>query len=101
PRSFLKKKLRAIFIQLGQKEWDNDGTGRDVHLILPKVNTSPAPWHRPEIMFVTGHGTFPTLRIWPQNHQLLCLWRVGKLFPLLNQLPPYKLMQFYQALKRS
>ncbi|GBO29308.1 hypothetical protein AVEN_28197-1 [Araneus ventricosus] len=39
---------------------DNGDTGRNVHLILPKDKTSPAPWQRPEIMFATGHGPFPT-----------------------------------------
>ncbi|GBM10138.1 hypothetical protein AVEN_258743-1 [Araneus ventricosus] len=28
--------------------------------ILPTVNTSPALWQRPEIMFATGRGPFPT-----------------------------------------
>ncbi|GBO34183.1 hypothetical protein AVEN_40757-1 [Araneus ventricosus] len=31
-----------------------------VHNVLPKVKTTPTPWQRPEIMFVTGHGPFPT-----------------------------------------
>ncbi|GBN42520.1 hypothetical protein AVEN_208831-1 [Araneus ventricosus] len=60
PRSFLRKKRHAISTQLWQNEWDNDDNGRNVHLILPKVKTSPAPWKRPEIMYVTGHGPFPT-----------------------------------------
>ncbi|GBL85808.1 hypothetical protein AVEN_96375-1 [Araneus ventricosus] len=43
-----------------QKEWDNGETGRRVHNVLPKVKTTSTPWQRPEIMFVTGHGPFPT-----------------------------------------
>ncbi|GBN06665.1 hypothetical protein AVEN_145664-1 [Araneus ventricosus] len=43
-----------------QKEWDNGETGRSVHNVLPKVKTTPTPWQRPEIMFVTGCGPFPT-----------------------------------------
>ncbi|GBM55209.1 hypothetical protein AVEN_207883-1 [Araneus ventricosus] len=35
-------------------------TGRSVHNVLPKVKIIPTPWQRPEIMFVTGHGPFPT-----------------------------------------
>ncbi|GBM73288.1 hypothetical protein AVEN_158161-1 [Araneus ventricosus] len=31
-----------------------------VHNVLPKVETTPTPWQRPEIMFVTGHGPFPS-----------------------------------------
>ncbi|GBN81330.1 hypothetical protein AVEN_155503-1 [Araneus ventricosus] len=34
--------------------------GRSVHNVLPKVKTTPTPWQRPEIMFDTGHGPFPT-----------------------------------------
>ncbi|GBN42143.1 hypothetical protein AVEN_247290-1 [Araneus ventricosus] len=60
PRSFLRKKLHAISTQLWQNESDNGDNGRNVHLILPKVKTSPAPWQRPEIMFATRHGPFPT-----------------------------------------
>ncbi|GBN43615.1 hypothetical protein AVEN_255316-1 [Araneus ventricosus] len=44
----------------GKKEWDNGETGRSAHNVLPKVKTTPTPWQRPEIMFVTGHGPFPT-----------------------------------------
>ncbi|GBO15413.1 hypothetical protein AVEN_233055-1 [Araneus ventricosus] len=36
----------------------------------------------------------------PQNDRLLWLWRVGKPSALRNQLPPYKLVSSYQALKR-
>ncbi|GBM24618.1 hypothetical protein AVEN_157871-1 [Araneus ventricosus] len=59
-RSYFKKKLHAISTQLWQNEWDNDDTGMNVHLILPKVKSSPASWQRPEIIFATGHGLFPT-----------------------------------------
>ncbi|GBM65120.1 hypothetical protein AVEN_70839-1 [Araneus ventricosus] len=58
----------SITQELPQKEtschlhhqWDNSDTGRNVHFILPKVKTPPAPWQRPEIMFATGHSPFPT-----------------------------------------
>ncbi|GBN79524.1 hypothetical protein AVEN_200447-1 [Araneus ventricosus] len=55
-----KKKRHAISTQLWQNEWDNSDTGRNVHLILPKVKTPSAPWQRPEIMFAMGHSPFPT-----------------------------------------
>ncbi|GBL59924.1 hypothetical protein AVEN_178582-1, partial [Araneus ventricosus] len=42
-------------------KWDNGGTGRNAYFILRKVETSPAPCQRPEIMFATGHSQ-PTLR---------------------------------------
>ncbi|GBM45368.1 hypothetical protein AVEN_270682-1 [Araneus ventricosus] len=37
PKSYLKKKLHAISTPL----WNNGDTGRNVHLILPKVKTFP------------------------------------------------------------
>ncbi|GBM11062.1 hypothetical protein AVEN_259753-1 [Araneus ventricosus] len=59
PKSFLKKKLHAISTQLWQNEWDNGETGRNFHLKLLKVKTSPATCQRPEIMLATGQGPFP------------------------------------------
>ncbi|GBO20810.1 hypothetical protein AVEN_232433-1 [Araneus ventricosus] len=41
---------------LWQTELDNGETGRSAYNIL----LTPSPWQRPEIMFVTGHGPFPT-----------------------------------------
>ncbi|GBN33409.1 Glutamate receptor ionotropic, kainate 3 [Araneus ventricosus] len=52
--------LQKESITRWQKEWDNGETGRSVHNVLPKVKTTSTPWQRPEIMFVTGHGPFPT-----------------------------------------
>ncbi|GBM66239.1 hypothetical protein AVEN_244489-1 [Araneus ventricosus] len=55
-----KKKRQKESIIRWQKEWDNGETGRSVCNVLPKVKTTPTPWERPEIMFVTGHIPFPT-----------------------------------------
>ncbi|GBN68023.1 hypothetical protein AVEN_196771-1 [Araneus ventricosus] len=60
PRNHIKSLLQKESIIRWQKEWDNGETGRSVHNVLPKVKTTPTPWQRPEIMFVTGHGPFPT-----------------------------------------
>ncbi|GBN12403.1 hypothetical protein AVEN_44620-1 [Araneus ventricosus] len=60
PRNHIKSLLQKESIIRWQKEWDNGETGRSVHNVLPKVKTTPTPWKRPEIMFVTGHGPFPT-----------------------------------------
>ncbi|GBM10085.1 hypothetical protein AVEN_92913-1 [Araneus ventricosus] len=60
PRNHIKSLLQKESIILWQKEWDNGETGRSVRNVLPKVKTTPTPWQRPEIMFVTGHGPFPT-----------------------------------------
>ncbi|GBM93588.1 hypothetical protein AVEN_150852-1 [Araneus ventricosus] len=59
PRNHIKSLLQKESIIRWQKEWDNGETGRSVHNVLPKVKTTPTPWQRPEIMFVTGHGPFP------------------------------------------
>ncbi|GBM54386.1 hypothetical protein AVEN_82997-1 [Araneus ventricosus] len=60
PRNHIKSLLQKESIICWQKEWDNGETGRSVHNVLPKVKTTPTPWQRSEITFVTGHGPFPT-----------------------------------------
>ncbi|GBO36295.1 hypothetical protein AVEN_96324-1 [Araneus ventricosus] len=56
--SFLEKQNRDT--SLWKKHNHNLLLLRSVHNVLPKVKTTPTPWQRPEIMFVTGHGPFPT-----------------------------------------
>ncbi|GBM10542.1 hypothetical protein AVEN_109333-1 [Araneus ventricosus] len=51
----MKSLLQKESIIRWQKEWGNGETDRSVHNVLPKVKTTPTPWQRPEIMFVTGH----------------------------------------------
>ncbi|GBL90274.1 hypothetical protein AVEN_130375-1 [Araneus ventricosus] len=60
PRNHIKSLLQNESIIRWQKEWDNGETGRSVYNVLPKVKTTPTPWQRPEIMFITGQGPFPT-----------------------------------------
>ncbi|GBN72732.1 hypothetical protein AVEN_21063-1 [Araneus ventricosus] len=60
PRNHIKSLLQKESIIRWQKEWDNGETGRSVHNVLPKVKITPTPWQKPIIMFVTGHGPFPT-----------------------------------------
>ncbi|GBN58428.1 hypothetical protein AVEN_225387-1 [Araneus ventricosus] len=60
PRNHIKSLLQKESIIRWQKEWDNGETGRSVHNVLPKVKTTPTPWQRQEIMFLTGLGPFPT-----------------------------------------
>ncbi|GBO00091.1 hypothetical protein AVEN_263803-1 [Araneus ventricosus] len=80
PRNFLKGKVHTISIQLWQNEWDNGDTGRNVHLILPKVKTSTDPWERPEIVISTGHGPFPTyLKRFSFKTNDCCGWDGSKL----------------------
>ncbi|GBO17901.1 hypothetical protein AVEN_228256-1 [Araneus ventricosus] len=59
-RNHIKNLLQKESISRWQKEWDNGEAGRRIHNVLPKVKTTPTPWQRPEILFVTGHGPFPT-----------------------------------------
>ncbi|GBO42234.1 hypothetical protein AVEN_237415-1, partial [Araneus ventricosus] len=60
PRNHIKSLLQKESIIRWQKERDNGETGRSVYNVLPKVKTTLTPWQRPKIMFVTGHGPFPT-----------------------------------------
>ncbi|GBL95223.1 hypothetical protein AVEN_253549-1 [Araneus ventricosus] len=60
PRNHIKSLLQKESIIRWQKEWDNGETGWSVHNVLSKVKTTRTPWQRPEIMFVTDHGPFPT-----------------------------------------
>ncbi|GBM91476.1 hypothetical protein AVEN_237626-1 [Araneus ventricosus] len=60
PRNHIKSLIQKESIIRWQKEWDNGETGRSVHNVLPKIKTTPTPWQKPEIMFLTGHGPFPT-----------------------------------------
>jgi len=43
-----------------QMAWDHGDTGRLIHNIIPIVNLQPIKWTRNEIMFLTGHGPFPS-----------------------------------------
>ncbi|GBL89422.1 hypothetical protein AVEN_225929-1 [Araneus ventricosus] len=43
-----------------QKLWNNGNIGRSVHKILKTVHLKPAFWTLEEILFVTGHGPFPS-----------------------------------------
>ncbi|GBO26184.1 hypothetical protein AVEN_82706-1 [Araneus ventricosus] len=60
PRNRIKSLLQKESIISWQREWDNGETGRSVYNVLPKAKTTPTPWQRPEIMFVTGHCSFTT-----------------------------------------
>ncbi|GBM67957.1 hypothetical protein AVEN_150007-1 [Araneus ventricosus] len=75
PRNHIKRLLQKESIFRCQKEWHNGETGRSVHNVLPKVKTTPTTWQRPEIMFVTNHGPFPTdLKHQKQHQKQRSLW---------------------------
>ncbi|GBM76092.1 hypothetical protein AVEN_148231-1 [Araneus ventricosus] len=62
PRNRIKSLLQkeSIIHSTGKKEWGNGEKCRSAYNVLSKVETTPTPWRRPEIMFVTAHGPFPT-----------------------------------------
>ncbi|GBM20198.1 hypothetical protein AVEN_248085-1, partial [Araneus ventricosus] len=54
----IKSLLQKESIISWQTEWDNGEKDRSVYNVLPEVKTTPTPWQRPEIMFVSGLGNF-------------------------------------------
>ncbi|GBL90977.1 hypothetical protein AVEN_184377-1 [Araneus ventricosus] len=56
---FYKNKYSFYLCYL-QDNWGNGETGRSTHDIVPMVSNKPVGWNREEIMFVTGHGPFPS-----------------------------------------
>ncbi|GBN17746.1 hypothetical protein AVEN_167370-1 [Araneus ventricosus] len=60
PRCELKQHLQELFLKKWQNLWDNGNTGRSVHKVLKTVHLKPVFWTREEILFVTGHGPFPS-----------------------------------------
>ncbi|GBM90959.1 hypothetical protein AVEN_131503-1, partial [Araneus ventricosus] len=43
-----------------QNLWGNGNTGRCVHKVFKTVHLKSVFWTREEILFVTGHGSFPS-----------------------------------------
>ncbi|GBM42147.1 hypothetical protein AVEN_99064-1 [Araneus ventricosus] len=43
-----------------EKSLDDGSTGRSVHKVFKRVHLKPAFWTREKILFVTGHGPFPS-----------------------------------------
>ncbi|GBN96694.1 hypothetical protein AVEN_107898-1 [Araneus ventricosus] len=60
PRCELKQHLQELSFKKWQNLWDNGNTGRYVHKVLKTVNLKPVFWTHEEILFVTGHGPFPS-----------------------------------------
>ncbi|GBM83511.1 hypothetical protein AVEN_56223-1 [Araneus ventricosus] len=60
PLSHLKADIKSAALSIWQDNWDNGETGRSTHDIVPRVSSKPVGWNREEIMFVTGHGPFPS-----------------------------------------
>ncbi|GBN58453.1 hypothetical protein AVEN_161348-1 [Araneus ventricosus] len=60
PLSYLKAEIKSAALSIWQDDWDNGETGRSTHDIVPRVSNKPVGRNREEIMFVTGHGPFPS-----------------------------------------
>ncbi|GBO45115.1 hypothetical protein AVEN_2010-1 [Araneus ventricosus] len=60
PLSYLKYEIRPAALSIWQDNWDNGETGRSTHDIVHRVANRPVGWNRDELMFVTGHGPFPS-----------------------------------------
>ncbi|GBL93837.1 hypothetical protein AVEN_231848-1 [Araneus ventricosus] len=55
-----KLEIKSAALSIWQDNWDNGETGRSTHDIVPRVSNNPFGSNRQEIMFVTGHGPFPS-----------------------------------------
>ncbi|GBN50374.1 Putative protein in type-1 retrotransposable element R1DM [Araneus ventricosus] len=60
PKSFIKTFLRQKMLATWQMSWDDENTGRLIYNIIPKVSLQPINWTRNEVLFLTGHGPFPS-----------------------------------------
>ncbi|GBO24417.1 hypothetical protein AVEN_222064-1 [Araneus ventricosus] len=60
PRCELKQHLQQLFLKKWKNLWDNENTGRSVPKVLKTDNLKPVFWTREKILFVTGHGPFPS-----------------------------------------
>ncbi|GBM39398.1 hypothetical protein AVEN_97018-1 [Araneus ventricosus] len=58
--SYLKSEIKSAALSIWKDNWDNGETGHSSHDIVPRVSNKPVGWNREEIMFVTGHGPFPS-----------------------------------------
>ncbi|GBL96703.1 hypothetical protein AVEN_111843-1 [Araneus ventricosus] len=60
PLFYLKSEIRSAALSIWQDNWDNGETGRSTHDIVSRISNKPVGWNREEIMFVAGHGPFPS-----------------------------------------
>ncbi|GBM14024.1 hypothetical protein AVEN_166206-1 [Araneus ventricosus] len=61
PRCELKQHLQELFfLKKWRNIWDNGNTGRSVHKVLKTFHLKLVFSIREEILFVTGHGPFPS-----------------------------------------
>ncbi|GBM93261.1 hypothetical protein AVEN_180793-1 [Araneus ventricosus] len=63
PLSYLKSEIKSAALSIWLDNWDNGETGRSTNDIVPRISNKPVGWNREEIMFITGHGPFPSYRL--------------------------------------
>ncbi|GBM44936.1 hypothetical protein AVEN_126359-1 [Araneus ventricosus] len=95
PRSELKQHLQELLLKKWQNLWDNGNTGRSVHKVLKTVHLKPVFWILEEIVFVTGHGPFPSfLNRFHLSDIDYCLRRSRRPHPLCDILPIDSLLAY-------
>ncbi|GBM10988.1 hypothetical protein AVEN_1324-1 [Araneus ventricosus] len=60
PLFYLKSEIRSAALSFWQDNWNIREIGHSTHDIVPGVSNKPVGWNREELMFVTGHGPFPS-----------------------------------------
>ncbi|GBN60429.1 hypothetical protein AVEN_226144-1 [Araneus ventricosus] len=60
PLFYQKSDIRSAALRSWKDNWNNGETGLSIHDIVPRVSDKPVRWNREELMFVTGHGPFPS-----------------------------------------
>ncbi|GBN10022.1 hypothetical protein AVEN_33531-1 [Araneus ventricosus] len=60
PKSFIKTILRQKMMASWLMAWDDGDIGRLIHNAIPKVSLQPINWKSIEVLFFTGHGSFPS-----------------------------------------
>ncbi|GBM74163.1 hypothetical protein AVEN_206700-1 [Araneus ventricosus] len=93
PLSFLKSEIKPAALSIWQDNWNNGETGRSTHDIVPIVSNKPVGWNREELMFVTGHGSFPSYLQSSNTCQLLVL-RKRRSNALCHKMSVYPLLVF-------
>ncbi|GBM46633.1 hypothetical protein AVEN_181210-1 [Araneus ventricosus] len=96
PLSYLKAEVKSAALSIWQDNWDNGKTGSSTHDIVPRVSNKPVGWNREEIMFVTGHGPFPSylLRFNLRTHGNCSCGEKGDPNSLCHKMSVYPLLAF-------
>ncbi|GBM73460.1 hypothetical protein AVEN_189127-1 [Araneus ventricosus] len=94
PLSYLKAEIKSAALSIWQDNWDNGETGRSKHDIVPRFSNKPVGWNREEIMFVTGHGPFPSYLLRFNLRRQLLVRRKRRSNSLCHKMSVYPLLAF-------